>query len=78
MTVSIRLIGATRTAILGALEPVTAVFFGILLFGEQLTLRLVLGILVILAAVTVVISGSQLSCRLSGVGKRFHLCRRQR
>ncbi|WP_294503148.1 EamA family transporter [uncultured Victivallis sp.] len=78
MTVSIRLIGATRTAILGALEPITAVFFGILLFGEQLTLRLVLGILVILAAVTVVISGSQLSCRLSGVGKRFHLCRRQR
>ena len=71
MTVSIRIIGATRTAILGALEPVTAVFFGILLFGEQLTLRLVIGIVVILAAVIIVVSGRQLSeCLRNGMRRR--------
>lgn len=69
MTVSIRIIGATRTAILGALEPVTAVFFGILLFGEQLTLRLTIGILVILVAVTVVVSGKQLPGSLRSKGR---------
>ncbi|MEG1980077.1 MAG: DMT family transporter [Victivallaceae bacterium] len=57
MTVAIKLIGATKTAILGALEPVTALLVGISLFGEQLTLRSSVGILIILLAVTVVITG---------------------
>ncbi len=78
MTVSIRIIGATKTAILGALEPVTAVAVGILVFGEQLTLRLALGILVILAAVTVVVSGKQLSGNLRGIFGTFSLLRRPR
>ncbi|MEG2075649.1 MAG: EamA family transporter, partial [Victivallaceae bacterium] len=52
-----KLIGATKTAILGALEPVTALLVGISLFGEQLTLRSSVGILIILLAVTVVITG---------------------
>ena len=78
MTVSIRIIGATKTAILGALEPVTAVAVGILVFGEQLTLRLALGILVILAAVTVVVSGKQLSGNLRGIFGTFPLLRRPR
>lgn len=37
VTLAIQNIGSTPTAILGALEPVTAVFFGVLIFGEQLT-----------------------------------------
>ena len=37
---AIHYIGSTPTAILGALEPVTALFFGVLLFHEKLTPRL--------------------------------------
>ncbi len=70
MTVAIRIIGATKTAILGALEPATAVCFGVLLFGEQLTPRLIIGIAVILTAVTVVVAGKQLPIRIP------RLCRR--
>ena len=65
MTMAIKLIGATKTAILGALEPVTALLVGIFLFGEQLTLRSTIGILIILLAVTVVITG----CRMNFIGK---------
>lgn len=57
ITVAIQHIGSTPTAILGALEPVTAVFFGVLIFGEQLTPRICLGILLILIAVTLIIAG---------------------
>ena len=44
MTLSIHLIGSTPAAILGALEPVTALFFGVVVFGEQLTPRIMLGV----------------------------------
>lgn len=55
MTISIKLIGPTLSAILGALEPVTAVFFGVVLFNEELTPRIVTGILLILSAVLVIV-----------------------
>ena len=41
MTKAIHYIGSTPTAILGALAPVTALFFGVLIFGEQLTPRII-------------------------------------
>ena len=53
-------IGSTPTAILGALEPVTALFFGVLVFGEQLTPRIILGILMVITAVTLIIGGKSL------------------
>ena len=55
MTVSIKLIGATPSAIMGALEPVTAVCIGVLVYGESFSLRLAFGILLILAGVVLVI-----------------------
>ena len=55
MTKAIHYIGSTPTAILGALEPVTALFFGVLVFGEQLTPRIILGILMVITAVTLII-----------------------
>ena len=58
--VSIHTIGSTSTAILGALEPVTALFFGVMIFGERLTPRLMLGILMILVAVTFIVVGKPL------------------
>ncbi len=42
---------------MGALEPVTALFFGVMIFGERLTPRLMLGILMILVAVTFIVVG---------------------
>lgn len=52
LAVSIQYLGAVPAAILGALEPLTAVLIGVLVFGEPLTARLVLGFALILAAVT--------------------------
>ena len=60
MTKAIHYIGSTPTAILGALEPVTALFFGVLVFGEQLTPRIILGILMVITAVTLIIGGKSL------------------
>ena len=60
MAGAIRRIGSTPTAILGALEPVTALFFGVVVFGERLTPRIVLGVVLILAAVTLIIAGRSL------------------
>lgn len=47
-------VGSTATAILGALEPLTAVLIGIFVFGEPFTLNLAIGIILILGAVVVV------------------------
>ena len=55
MSISIRLVGSTPAAIMGALEPVTAVVIGIAVFGEHFTLRLAFGILLILAGVVVIL-----------------------
>jgi len=63
-TQAIHAIGSTPTAILGALEPVTAVFFGVVIFHETLTVRLALGIALILAAVTLVVAGSRVAAFL--------------
>ena len=60
MTKATHYIGSTPTAILGALEPVTALFFGVLVFGEQLTPRIILGILMVITAVTLIIGGKSL------------------
>ena len=60
MTLSIHSIGSTPAAILGALEPVTALFFGVAVFGEQLTPRIMLGVLMILTAVTLIIAAKPL------------------
>lgn len=60
MAKSVHYIGSTPTAILGALEPVTALFFGVLVFGERLTPRIVLGIILVLTAVVLIIGGKAL------------------
>ena len=63
-TKAIVYIGSTATAILGALEPVTAVFFGIALFGETLQGRGVAGLLLIIISVTMVVAGGNISSSL--------------
>ena len=56
MAYSSRLLGATPTAILGALEPLTAVAIGVLVFHEAFTLRLAVGLLLVLSAVVLVLA----------------------
>ena len=64
-TLAIHYIGSTPTAILGALEPVTALFFGGLLFHEKLTPLLMVGILMIITAVSLIILGKSLIKKMS-------------
>lgn len=52
---AIRRIGPTQTSILGALQPVTAVILGVAFLGEHLYMRSVIGILLILLAVSIVV-----------------------
>ena len=61
MVIAVQLIGSTPTAIMGALEPLTAVVIGITVFGESFTMRLAAGIALILAAVILIIAGRSLS-----------------
>ena len=56
ITVSIKLIGSTTTAILGALEPLTAIFFGVVVFHEQLTVRICIGVMLILCGVILIVT----------------------
>lgn len=70
-TQAIQYIGSTPTAILGALEPLTAVFFGVTVFGESLTVRLVCGIMMIVLAVTLIIAGGNVTLYLVRFRKLF-------
>lgn len=63
MTIAVHEVGATPTAIMGALEPLTAVAIGVMMFGESLTLRLCIGIVLILAAVLLIVAGKHFLLR---------------
>lgn len=70
-TGAIQYIGSTPTAILGALEPVTAIFFGIAVFGESLTVRESFGLVMIIVAVTFIIAGGNITSQLVRFRKLF-------
>lgn len=55
INIAIKIIGSTKTAILGALEPLTAVFFGVVVFHEHLSFRICVGILFVLFGVMQII-----------------------
>ncbi|MFC2758619.1 DMT family transporter [Hallella multisaccharivorax] len=59
INVAIKCIGSTPTAIMGAIEPLTAVAISCTLFGEPFTLRLSAGIVLILSAVILIILRKQ-------------------
>ena len=76
MVIAVHDIGSTPTAIMGAIEPITAVAIGVLVFGENFTPRLALGIVLILTAVLLIIGGKEMSSHkitlaISRVGKRL-------
>lgn len=51
LAIATRLIGPTRTSVLGVFEPVTAILIGTVLFLEPMTPRMLFGITLCLAAV---------------------------
>ncbi len=55
VAVSIRYVGSVAVSILGALEPITGLIFGVALFGEVLTVRATAGVVLIIGAVIVLI-----------------------
>ena len=70
-TSAIQYIGSTPTAILGALEPVTAVIIGVCVFGETITSRIVIGLLLIIISVTFVVSDGNITLHLTRFRKMF-------
>ncbi len=70
-TAAIQRIGSTPTAILGALEPVTAIFFGVTLFDERLTLRDTIGVALIILAVSLVVVAGPVDQWLLRLRKMF-------
>lgn len=70
-TEAIQCIGSTPTAILGVLEPVTAVFFGVVIFGEVLTTRIVVGLLLVITSVTFVVAGGNIGKIILRLKKMF-------
>lgn len=75
-TSAIQYIGPTPTAILGALEPVTAVVIGVTVFSEHLTGRDWIGLVLIIAAVTLVVGGGSITGNLVRFRKLFPNLRR--
>lgn len=61
MVIAVHEIGSTPTAILGALEPMTAVVIGVVLFNEEMTIRMATGMIMILIAVMFIIAGKSLT-----------------
>lgn len=55
INVAIKFIGSTKTAILGALEPLTAIVIGVAFFHEHLTMRIVTGVWMILTGVLIIV-----------------------
>lgn len=77
-TSAIQYIGSTPTAILGALEPVTAVVIGVCVFHESLTARDIVGLVLIVVAVTLVVAGGSITHPLTRFRKMFPSLRRPR
>lgn len=76
MAIAVHDIGSTPTAIIGAIEPITAVAIGVVCFGEDFTPRLALGIVLILSAVILIIAGKEMSPHkitivIGRIGKRL-------
>lgn len=57
---AIHRIGSTLTAVIGALEPVTALIIGVVIFHEKLTTRITIGVILVITAVTLIIMGNSI------------------
>lgn len=60
LILAVQRIGSTLTAVMGVLEPVTAVLVGILVFSEPFSLSLVTGLVLIAVSVILVMLGGRI------------------
>ncbi|MEG2514399.1 MAG: EamA family transporter [Bacteroidaceae bacterium] len=60
LILAVQHIGSTTTAVLGCMEPLTAVTMGVFFLGESCNAIQLIGIGIILCAVTIVIIGGNL------------------
>ena len=56
LALATRNIGAPKASVLGVFEPITAMLVGTLMFGEPLTMSIIVGISIAIVAVTLMIS----------------------
>lgn len=77
-TGAIQYIGSTPTAVLGALEPVTGVVIGVAVFGEHLSATSIIGLIMILGAVTLVIARPNVMGPLNHMRRLFPNLRRRK
>ncbi|MEG2341454.1 MAG: DMT family transporter [Odoribacter sp.] len=79
LILSVQHVGSTTTAVLGCMEPLTAVCMGILFLREDVGIWQIVGILVILVAVSIVILANSkekfclkrlIPVRMRGIGKK--------
>lgn len=75
-TAAIKIIGSTSTAILGALEPVTALILSVAILGQSITPREILGCLLIMIATMLVVASSNVEKLLLRVRMMFPKRRR--
>lgn len=66
---SVKNIGSTLTSVLGAMEPLTAIIVGILVFDESLRGLMVVGIILILVSVSLIVLSPLLDKRIA---ERLH------
>ncbi|NOL50174.1 EamA family transporter [Pelistega europaea] len=69
MNQSIQMIGSTTASIIGALEPITALLVGVFVFHEHMTIRIFVGIFMILSAIVLTISGKEI---LRYINSHYH------
>ncbi len=74
---AIEIIGSTRVAILGAFEPVTAVFIGVTVFNEVLGFNEILGFIIIIVSVTMIVSAPRIPGHVLSVRRMFPSLRRR-
>lgn len=68
---AIKSIGSTLTSVLGAMEPLTAIVIGVLVLGEQVTLVMLTGMLLIVSAVTIIVLSPLLDSNIAERLRRF-------
>ena len=71
LVLAVHHIGGTLTSVLGAMEPVTAVCIGAVVFQEEFTWQSGLGILFIITAVTLIILSKTIQKTLSTVVRKI-------
>ncbi len=70
-THAITLIGSTPTAILGALEPLTAVVLGVFVLGEPMTMRIAWGFILVISGVSLIVAKGSVSTAIIRIRKMF-------